>query len=339
MQQLEYREGWSEARLRAFGFMKPLEGRLFPLVLAASAQRKLSKFLPMAKSSLESDMERLGELAKPVGGWSYYTDEDFPSDADDTAFVLQLLAHEPRFRPLLLKSADVIDANEMPNGAIATWLVGKENWDTAESVWGGNESAEVTANALYAIWLVDKFRFSPTIERGIAYLVSMQEKDGSWGPVWYPDPLYGVFVCTRALLRCGQIRGPLKSAAEFVEDKLNAQIRSSRETDNPQTVALAILTLIQLRYQSALIERAVSWLVSAQDSDGGWQSIPLHRFLIPGSKLERRIRATISNRASDDDFVYQSRVASTSLVAGALGSYEIMKRCLNPMGSALWEGI
>jgi squalene-hopene/tetraprenyl-beta-curcumene cyclase len=134
------------------------------------------------------------------------------------------------------------------------WLLGLQNRDggipTFCRGWGAlpfdRSSPDLTAHTLraWSAWLPQldsalKDRTLRGIERGLAFLARVQRADGSWLPLWFgnehaPDdenPLYGTTHVVLAL-------------------------RELRERG--------------FHFPDALLERALGWLASRQDAEGGW---------------------------------------------------------------------
>lgn len=186
-------------------------------------------------------------LASP-GGWAW---TDLPGgvpDADDTAGALVALHN------LDLLDAEVIAAVEAAVG----WLAGLQNSDggipTFCRGWTklpfDRSAADLTAHAITALarWremLNPKLqrRIDRTTQKALIYLRNNQRRDGCWLPLWFgcepapqrQNPVYGTAKVISAL--CG-------SAARF-----GTSIRP-------------------------MLEKAVRWLLSAQNADGGWGGAP-----------------------------------------------------------------
>lgn len=183
-----------------------------------------------------------------AGGWAW---TDLPGgvpDADDTAGALIALAHLGR---------DDVRVRDAASAGVA-WLLDLQNRDggipTFCRGWGtlpfDRSSCDLTAHALRA-WTAwaevmqpgVKRRVGPAIRRGVAYLGDVQRPDGAFVPLWFGD-------------------------------------QHAPQDDNPVfgtgRVLAGLAPLITSGHANAepIVDRAVAWLVSAQNRDGGWGGAP-----------------------------------------------------------------
>jgi squalene-hopene/tetraprenyl-beta-curcumene cyclase len=184
------------------------------------------------------------------GGWAW---TDLPGgvpDADDTAGAL-----------LALRNLDVQGEH---TGAAACagirWLFGLQNRDggipTFCRGWGklpfDRSSADLTAHALayMAAWSADdrlpkdlRTQIVKKIRRGLNYLMKNQRDDGAWVPLWFGNQ------------GAPGEENPAYGTAQVVH-------------------ALADPLLLGEPGTSAMLERGVDWLRSAQDGAGGFGGAP-----------------------------------------------------------------
>jgi squalene-hopene/tetraprenyl-beta-curcumene cyclase len=182
------------------------------------------------------------------GGWAW---TDLPGgvpDADDTAGALIALAH-----------LDVDDARVRDAAAAGViWLLDLQNRDggipTFCRGWGtlpfDRSSCDLTAHALRAwdAWshVLEpglRRRTSAAIARGASYLGEVQRPDGAFVPLWFgnqhaPQEDNPVFGTGRVLAGLAPIAGPGDADV------------------------------------GPIVDRAVTWLLSAQNGDGGWGGAP-----------------------------------------------------------------
>jgi squalene-hopene/tetraprenyl-beta-curcumene cyclase len=164
------------------------------------------------------------------GGWAW---TDLPGgvpDADDTAGALLALRN--------LGSRDV----EAARSGIE-WLMSLQNRDggipTFCRGWGklpfDRSSPDITAHALaaWSAWqpLLKEPRTDAAIDRALAFLRNAQRPDGAWVPLWFGN--------------------------QFAPNDENPVYGTSR-------------VLLALNKDSEMARRAVSWLTSVQNADGGW---------------------------------------------------------------------
>ena len=182
------------------------------------------------------------------GGWAW---TDLPGgvpDADDTAGALIALAHldrdDPRVRDAA--AAGVIWLLDLQNrdGGIPTFCRG---WGTLPF---DRSSCDLTAHALRA-WTAWRDLLEPAVQRrvdaairrGVAYLSAVQRSDGAFVPLWFgnqhaPQEDNPVFGTARVLAGTAPIAGSGDANA------------------------------------GRIVDRAVAWLLSTQNDDGGWGGAP-----------------------------------------------------------------
>ncbi|MBL7154468.1 MAG: squalene--hopene cyclase [Phycisphaerae bacterium] len=178
------------------------------------------------------------------GGWGWTALPGAVPDADDTAGVLIALAN--------LGPADETVAKAAIAGI--EWLLGIQNSDggipTFCRGWTNlpfdRSAPDLTAHALAAFgaWFdrvpaLLQRRIDSAVKRGLEYLDDAQKQDGSWVPLWFgnesapnqENPVYGTARVLTGLHRL------------------------------PCGLAWA---------RATMLTRAVKWLVSVQNADGGW---------------------------------------------------------------------
>jgi squalene-hopene/tetraprenyl-beta-curcumene cyclase len=182
------------------------------------------------------------------GGWAW---TDLPGgvpDADDTAGALIALAHLDR------DDSRVRDAAAAGVG----WLLDLQNRDggipTFCRGWGAlpfdRSSCDLTAHALRAwmAWAVTlqpatQRRVGAAIHRGVGFLADVQRPDGTFVPLWFgnqhaPEEENPVFGTSRVIAGLAPVGGRDEAAA------------------------------------APILDRALAWLLSAQNRDGGWGGAP-----------------------------------------------------------------
>lgn len=173
------------------------------------------------------------------GGWAWTNLSGGVPDADDTAGALLALHH--------LGDADqrVIEAAERG----AAWLANLQNRDggipTFCRGWTNlpfdRSGADLTAHAILA-WRAWRERFNPRLaarlrhaeQRALKYLVATQSPQGSWSPLWFGN--------------------------QWVIDQTNDVYGTAR----------VLNALAATGGSGDSLRRAVGWLLSVQNPDGGW---------------------------------------------------------------------
>jgi squalene-hopene/tetraprenyl-beta-curcumene cyclase len=187
------------------------------------------------------------------GGWSW---TDLPGgvpDADDTPGAILALLN------LRGASEDLTSEEHAALELSVTWLLGLQNrdggWPTFCRGWGtlpfDRSSSDLTAHTVRALrhWRAVhrgsaaklKDSVDRAMNRGFQFLLSQQRSDGTWLPLWFghqdhptdENPLYGTAKVLMAFTDAGST--------------LTSQ-------------------------QQAAMKRAVTWLVTQQNTDGGWSA-------------------------------------------------------------------
>ena len=194
----------------------------------------------------------------PPGGWGWSDLDGAVPDADDTSGALLALAawrDSPSF--------DMARLEELEHSARAgiNWLLRLQNrdggWPTFCRGWGklpfdrsGTDLTAHTLRALYA-WrdLLSSRQFRRAVRRGMKFLERHQNQRGYWLPLWFGN-------------------------------------QDHPQQENPvYGTAKVLMAYRDLGYwDSEPAQRAVKWLISRQDKDGGFHSGPLKS----GRSLEKK---------------------------------------------------
>jgi squalene-hopene/tetraprenyl-beta-curcumene cyclase len=225
------------------------------------------------------------------GGWAFEFENDLYPDVDDTAVVA-----------VALRGLGVGDA------AVDRGLAWTAGMQSRSGGWGAfdvdNEahwlyklpfcdfgkvtdepSADVSAHALEA--LAPEPRYQHEVERGLEWLLSERETDGSWFGRWGVNHVYGTGAALPALAACGvpsdhpAIRGAVewlgavqRQDGSFGEDIASYADTSSRGRGHPtpSQTAWGLLGYVAAgEAQTERAKRAANWLCVAQETDGDWQ--------------------------------------------------------------------
>lgn len=180
----------------------------------------------------------------PPGGWAWTNLTGGVPDADDTAGALRAIGNmagsEPQVRAAAAAGVNWLLALQNRDGGIPTFCRG----------WGAlpfdRSAPDLTAHALQA-WSVWYPAVVPEVQqriveaarRAMVYLANCQSADGSWRPLWFGNE--------RADHEANFTYGTSSTVAALTCDLARGSADAER-----------------------CVRRGIGWLISAQNSDGGW---------------------------------------------------------------------
>ncbi|MBK7930816.1 MAG: squalene--hopene cyclase [Bryobacterales bacterium] len=251
---------------------------------------------------LDKEIRRKGDWARKrpdlrPSGWAFEFDNEFYPDIDDTAMVLLALLHA--------KSNDQ-ERQARAEARAVNWLLGMQssdggwaafdvdnNWEFLNMVPFADHNAmldptcpDITGRTLESLCRRGfDYRDEP-IARGIDYLLSHQEADGSWYGRWGVNYVYGTFLAIRGLAASGSpdVAPAMDRGARWLKSVQNPDGgwgescrgydtgRYERAVSTPSQTAWAVLGLIAAgKARSAEAVRGVQWLKGNQRPDGTWE--------------------------------------------------------------------
>jgi squalene-hopene/tetraprenyl-beta-curcumene cyclase len=251
--------------------------------------RRAGEWLIREEVSVRGDWAvRRPELAP--GGWAFEFENDLYPDVDDTAVVALAL------RGLDL-GGDAVDLGLAWTAGMQSRSGGWGAFDVDnEALWlyklpfcdfgkvTDEPSSDVTAHALEA--LAPESGYEREVERGLDWLLSEQEDDGSWFGRWGVNHIYGTGAALPALAACGvppdhpavrtavawldAVQRPDGSFGEDILSYADPSLRG-RGSATPSQTAWALLGYAAAgQAGSEPAKRAVDWLCFVQRSNGDW---------------------------------------------------------------------
>ncbi|MGL5033587.1 MAG: squalene--hopene cyclase, partial [Microcystaceae cyanobacterium] len=221
----------------------------------------------------------------------------------DTAWVVRALVDSglERDRPEIVKAGEwLIDQQILTYGDWAvknkTGRPGGWAFEFNNNFYPDLDDSAVVVMALHGVKLPNETKKQGAMQRGVEWMATMQCKDGGWAAfdldndqAWLNELPYGDLkamidpatadVTARVLEMLGSCG--LEMSSERVEKAL-AYLEKEQETDGSwfgrwgvnyiygtSGVISALAVIAPQRYQFSL-ERAVNWLLSCQNADGGW---------------------------------------------------------------------
>jgi squalene cyclase len=236
-------------------------------------------------------LERAGDalLARQNadGGWGY--NEDVPSDADSTAWVLLFLARLGHSGAAFDRAASCLIRNQRgANGGIATYsdpgpirrFMGLGRWVPCAG-WCMPHT-EVTAVAGRAHVAISSDRCPAEAAAAWEFVRPRQRADGSWSSYWWTSPHYTTLQAVELALLFGD-HDAVKRAAGWAS-RTQDDDGGWGAPDCPGSAfatAMSLSILLNAKASGAHVEQAVVRLVAMQEADGGWPSHSIMRIPLP----------------------------------------------------------
>jgi squalene-hopene/tetraprenyl-beta-curcumene cyclase len=243
------------------------------------------------------------------GGWAFEYENDNYPDVDDTAVL-----------PLALHGMGIGEGSAIARGL--EWLVGMQSegggWGAFDvdnkAMWlykipfcdfgkvTDEPSADVTAHSLETLGTLGVHR--DAAERGVEWLLSEQEEDGSWFGRWGVNHIYGTGAALPGLEACGIPRDhpAMRRAVAWLDSVqqesggFGEDIRSYGDPawrgranfTTPSQTAWALTAYVAAgNAEDSSSRRAADYLCAAQRSDGDWEE---EHFTGTGFPLDFMIR-------------------------------------------------
>lgn len=229
------------------------------------------------------------------GGWAFEFDNDGYPDIDDTAEVLLALNRvehpdSEAVRSAIARGVRWLRGMRSKDGGWAAFdadntrqLVGKLPFcDFGEVI--DPPSADVTAHVVEALAVLGEQ--DEVLRGGVKWLLSNQERDGSWFGRWGANHVYGTGAVVPALVAAGVDRQhrALRDAVRWLENHQNDDGgwgEDLRSYDDPQWIGRgastasqtgwALMALLAVnRHDTDAVRRGIGYLARSQRADGGW---------------------------------------------------------------------
>lgn len=285
---------------------QPCKSPLWDTAIAAYALGELGeidteKMSRAADWILTKEVRRKGDWVEKrpdlvPGGWAFEFANEFYPDIDDTAMVLLALQHTTASDPVKQAKAEQRAINwllgmQSSDGGWAAFDV-DNNWQILNKVPFADHNAmldptcaDITGRVMDALCRRGMTHNDPAISRGVRYLLTTQEAEGSWYGRWGVNYVYGTFLALRGLRAAGDpaAQDSMKRAAAWLlsvqnpdggwgESCLGYQTGGFVPAEStPSQTAWAILGLIAAESTiSAKTRTGVEWLLNRQRADGTW---------------------------------------------------------------------
>ena len=242
-----------------------------------------------------------------AGGWAFEYENDFYPDIDDAAVVALALRELDIGAAAQRRGLDWVHGMQSKNGGwgsfdvdnSAMWLYKIPFCDFGKVT--DEPTSDVTAHALEAL---AREGYAPSVERGLEWLLSEQEPDGSWFGRWGVNHLYGTGAALPALEACGvpadhpamrravawldSVQREDGGFGEDIRSYSDPAWRGRAEFATPSQTAWAILGYVAAgNAEDQGARKAADYLCAVQRPDGDWDE---EHFTGTGFPLDFMIR-------------------------------------------------
>ena len=232
----------------------------------------------------------------PPGGWAFQYRNDYYPDVDDTAVVAMALhrADPEAHRDAVERAAVWTVAMQNENGGWGAFDAENEHYHLNRIPFADHgalldpATADVSARCVSFLCQIGYGREHETVAKGLAYLRSEQEENGSWFGRWGTNYIYGTWSVLCALNAAGEDPGSpaVRKAVSWLEstqrddggwgetgDSYYAE-RIERAFDvvsTPSQTAWALLALMAAgEVRSEAVRRGIDYLCRAERQGARW---------------------------------------------------------------------
>jgi squalene-hopene/tetraprenyl-beta-curcumene cyclase len=243
------------------------------------------------------------------GGWAFEYENDLYPDTDDAAVIALALRQLGTGDDAVRRGLDWLAGMQSRDGGWgafdvdnqAMWLYRIPFCDFGKVT--DEPSADVTAHALETLAQEDG-HYDGAVARGLDWLLSEQETDGSWFGRWGVNHLYGTGAALPALEACGipadhpsirratdwleSVQQPSGGFGEDIRSYADPAWRGRATFATPSQTGWALLGLVAAGNAEAKpARRAADYLCEVQRADGDWDE---EHFTGTGFPLDFMIR-------------------------------------------------
>ncbi len=254
---------------------------------------------------IERAVDWLIDSQNPAGGWAY-TEKKGTPDVDDTSFpIMVLLNHEPDIADealsflFSLQNQDggwaAFTRDQCLQHKYVKWLPEWARFDPFSDA----SAPDTTAHALQAMGKAGYTVKDERIQKAVDFLQRVQFDNGAWFAMWGIPYLYGTSAVLVGLEAVGGDMGApyVQKSVEWLKSCQNADGgwgeptktregpeyagMTSESTSSQTAWVLSGLLAANVPPESEVIQQGISYLISQQRQDGGWDIV--HTMMASGS--------------------------------------------------------
>ena len=244
--------------------------------------------------ALEQAADTLLATQNLDGGWGY--NENVPTDADSTAWVLRFLIRLGRTGDACQRAASCLISHQRSrNGGVATYLeshrirrfMGLGRW---VPFWGWcAPHTEVTAAAGQALMAAACDDSPKRAQAAWRFVRSRQRADGCWSSYWWTSPHFTTLQAVEFALAAGDLTAVRRAAQWMIVNQGDSGgLKFAGSADSAFASALAVSILVRGNADGDHVDRAVMRLLELQQADGGWLSHPIMQIPLPSDRNPNR---------------------------------------------------
>lgn len=255
----------------------------------------LNLLLEMCSYGIKIDQnEILSEIEYLVGkksrffqvGWSYFPDlPELAPDIDTLSEMVKIWVSTGKnevLKAVIYNTVDFALCNSRnDNGAFNTWILDENDKSeisiralkAAKEIWGTEPDPEVNANFLNALSLLDFTKYEGVIEKGVDWLLGMQNEDGYWGSTWYVGNYYGCYICSKLFKKINLKNENVIYIIEYLKKSQNRNGSWGDADGNVLDTSYAISALVDIAQEKEIkiiLERGIKYIIDQNDNSGYW---------------------------------------------------------------------
>ncbi len=230
------------------------------------------------------------------GGWAFQYNNDHYPDVDDTAVVGMALhrADNAKYAESIARAEEWIIGMQSANGGWGAFDIDNSYFYLNHLPFADHgalldpPTADVSARCISFLAQIGHDRTHPAISRGIKYLKSEQEKDGSWFGRWGTNYIYGTWSVLCSLNAAGEdmSQAYVRKAVDWLLEHQNEDggwgedgatywktRRYECKESTPSQTAWAVLALMAAgEVNHAAVKHGIDFITNApREKDGRWK--------------------------------------------------------------------